>query len=131
MSTFRASFELAVEPAVGRHARRILAELLAAWRFEPARRPDVMVLVTEIVANAVDHGGHQAGGDTVLALDITASEGWLVVGLADGSTIRPIVRELDTSAPRGRGMQLVTAIADRWGSHEHHGGKRVWFELHA
>jgi hypothetical protein len=24
---------------------------------------------------------------------------------------------------------MVQAIADRWGSEEHQGGKRVWFEL--
>jgi hypothetical protein len=24
---------------------------------------------------------------------------------------------------------LVKAIADRWGSEDHRGGKRVWFEL--
>jgi hypothetical protein len=28
-------------------------------------------------------------------------------------------------------MQLVEAIADRWGADEHHGGKRVWLELRA
>jgi hypothetical protein len=26
-------------------------------------------------------------------------------------------------------MIMVQAIADRWGSEEHRGGKRVWFEL--
>jgi hypothetical protein len=31
--------------------------------------------------------------------------------------------------PRGRGMHLVQAIADRWGSEDHGGGKRVWLEL--
>ena len=129
MSTFTATVELPPEPAAGRRARRIVAELLEAWRFAPDRRPDVMILVTEIVANAVDHARAQPGGDSVLALDLTGSDTWLCIGLADGSTIRPLVRELDTSAPRGRGMQLVAAFADRWDAHDHHGGKRVWFEI--
>ena len=51
-----------------RRARRILAELLEAWRFAD-RRPDVMILVTEIVANAVGHARARPGGDSVLALD--------------------------------------------------------------
>jgi hypothetical protein len=34
-------------------------------------------------------------------------------GLADGSSVRPTVRELDHRTVRGRGMQLVDAIADR------------------
>ena len=49
--------------------------------------------------------------------------------MADGSSVRPVVRELDADRPRGRGLQLVQAIADRWGAEDHHGGKRVWFEL--
>jgi hypothetical protein len=28
-------------------------------------------------------------------------------------------------------MQLVEAIADRWGAEDHQGGKRVWLELRA
>jgi len=40
-----------------------------------------------------------------------------------------VVRELENDQPRGRGLLLVKAIADRWGSEEHRGGKRVWFEL--
>lgn len=129
MSTLSATFELTPEPGAPGHARRVLAELLRAWRFDTERRSDAMVLVTEVVSNAVDHAG--TGGDVVLALDVTASDTWLRVGLADGSTIRPIVRELDPNAPRGRGMQLVAALSDRWGSHDQDGGKRVWFELDA
>jgi hypothetical protein len=39
------------------------------------------------------------------------------------------VRELSQDPPRGRGLQLVAAIADRCGAEDHQGGKRVWFEL--
>jgi two-component sensor histidine kinase len=131
MSTLSATFELTPEPGAPRHARRLLAELLTAWRFDAGRRDDVMVLVTEVISNAVDHAGGEDGGDVVLALDVTASDTWLRVALADGSTIRPIVREINRTAPRGRGMQLVAALADRWGSEDHQGGKRVWFELGA
>jgi hypothetical protein len=43
--------------------------------------------------------------------------------------VRPLVRELDVTAARGRGMRLVAGIADRWGVEPHSGGKRVWFDL--
>jgi anti-sigma regulatory factor (Ser/Thr protein kinase) len=107
-------------------ARRMVTELLTAWA-APHDRPDVALLVTELVANVVDH----AGGESVLTMEVSLSDTWLRISVADGSAIRPVVRELDHAAPRGRGMQIVEAIADRWGAEDHHGGKRVWLELHA
>jgi anti-sigma regulatory factor (Ser/Thr protein kinase) len=81
--------------------------------------------VTELVANVIDHAREEA----CLTLEVTTSDGWLRISVADGSSIRPVVRELRSEQPRGRGLLLVKAIADRWGSEDHRGGKRVWFEL--
>jgi hypothetical protein len=81
--------------------------------------------VTELVSNVVDH----VGGETSLTLEVEMSDGWLRISVADGSAVRPVVRELDTGSVRGRGLQLVHMIADRWGSEDHQGGKRVWFDL--
>jgi anti-sigma regulatory factor (Ser/Thr protein kinase) len=125
VGTFRASFEFPPSPHAPGTARRLLGELFDAWSLDATLHVDAKVLVTELISNAVDH----AGSDVVLELDVTASDGWLRVGLADGSTIRPVVRELDHTAPRGRGMQIVAELADRWGSEDRDGGKRVWFEL--
>jgi anti-sigma regulatory factor (Ser/Thr protein kinase) len=105
-------------------ARRVVGELLTAWA-APQDRQDAELLVTELVANVVDH----AGGESVLTLEVTLSDTLLRISVTDGSAIRPVVRELDHEAPRGRGMQLVEAIADRWGADDHLGGKRVWLEL--
>jgi hypothetical protein len=69
------------------------------------------------------------GGEANLALEVAAAEDWLRISVADGSSVRPVVRELSKDRPRGRGLRLVQAIAHRWGSEDHHGGKRVWFEL--
>jgi hypothetical protein len=49
--------------------------------------------------------------------------------VADGSAVRPVVQELSGDRPRGRGMQLVAAIADCWGVEDRDGGKVVWLEL--
>jgi anti-sigma regulatory factor (Ser/Thr protein kinase) len=127
VATYRASFEFPPSPHAPGMARRVIGELFESWALDDALQVDAKVLVNELVSNAVDH----AGNDVVLELDVVASDGWLRVGLADGSTIRPVVRELDHSAPRGRGMQIVSELAHRWGSEELRGGKRVWFELHA
>jgi hypothetical protein len=69
------------------------------------------------------------GGETSLVVELTVSDGWLRVSVADGSAVRPVVRQLSGHEPRGRGMQVVAALAARWGREDHHGGKRVWVEL--
>lgn len=124
MSTRSATFDLPPVPASVTAARHVVGELLRAWR-APHDHEDAALLVTELVANVVDH----AGAETFLTVEVTMSAEWLRIGVLDGSAVRPVVRELDTGSIRGRGMRLVQAIADRWGSEDHDGGKRVWFEL--
>jgi anti-sigma regulatory factor (Ser/Thr protein kinase) len=105
-------------------ARHLVLELLRAWD-APHDREDAALLVTELVSNVVDH----VGGEANLTLELQLSDRWLRIGVVDGSAIRPVVRELSTDRPRGRGMRMIQEIADRWGADDHLGGKRVWFEL--
>jgi two-component sensor histidine kinase len=125
MSTLRASFEMPPTPAAPRTARMVLGELLTAWAVDAGVVEDAGMLVHEVVANVVDH----AGSDVALEVDVAAADGWVRVGVSDGSSVRPVVRALDPRASRGRGMQIVASLADRWGSEERDGGKRVWFDL--
>jgi anti-sigma regulatory factor (Ser/Thr protein kinase) len=105
-------------------ARHLVVDLLRAWA-APHDLDDAALLVTELVANVVDH----AGGEVLLTLELTLSDGWLRLSVADGSSVMPVVRELAGGAVRGRGLLLVQAIADRWGVEEYRGGKRVWLEM--
>lgn len=124
MSSLRARVDL--PPAVHSVplARHLVLDLIGAWG-APQDRDDAALLVTEVMTNVVDH----VGGEASLTLELESSDGWLRISVIDGSSVRPVVRELDTGSPRGRGLRLVQAIADRWGSEDHDGGKRVWFEL--
>jgi anti-sigma regulatory factor (Ser/Thr protein kinase) len=124
MSTLSARVDL--PPTVGSvpTARRLAVELLTVWR-APHDRDDAGLVVSELVANVVDH----VGGDQPFTLELTHSGDWLRISLVDGSAIRPIVRELEMSSSRGRGMRMVERIASRWGAEDHDGGKRVWVEL--
>jgi anti-sigma regulatory factor (Ser/Thr protein kinase) len=124
VSTLTASVDLRPTVRSVVTARRVVGELLTAWA-APHDRLDAELLVSEVVANVVDH----AGGESVLTLEVSLSDTWLRISVTDGSAIRPVVQELNHQAPRGRGMQLVEAIADRWGADDHQGGKRVWLEL--
>lgn len=83
------------------------------------------MLVTELVANVVDH----VRGEASFTLELELSDQWLRISVIDGSSIRPVVQALNGDSPRGRGIAMVEAIADRWGAEDHRGGKRVWFEL--
>ena len=126
MSTLTARIDLPPTPASVPAARHLLLDILRAWN-TPHDLDDAALLVTELVANVVDHVRDEAS----LSLEMAVSEGWLRISVADGSAIPPVVRELSHEHPRGRGLLLVKAIADRWGSENHRGGKRVWFELGA
>jgi hypothetical protein len=82
-------------------------------------------LIREVVSNAVDHVGGTDPIEVVARWNGTS----LWVGVAGGSEVRPIVRELSHNQLRGRGMRMVAGIAHRWRAYDYRGGKRVWFEL--
>ncbi|MGR6966245.1 ATP-binding protein [Geodermatophilus sp. URMC 61] len=124
MSTLTAAVDLRPVPASVPVARHLVLDLLGAWK-APHDAGDAALLVTELVANVVDH----VDGRASFTLEVTLAEDWLRVSVADGSALRPAVREFEVAAPRGRGVRLVEGIADRWGVEDHSDGKRVWFEL--
>ena len=124
MSSYAARLDLRPVVASVPLARHVTLDLLRGWR-SAHDLDDAALLVSELVSNVVDH----VEGEAVLTLELALADRWLRISVADGSSIRPVVRELSEDRPRGRGLQLVEAIADRWGAEDHHGGKRVWFEL--
>lgn len=124
MSSSTALFDLPPVVTSVPAARHLTLELLRAWDV-PHDHEDAALLVTELVSNVVDH----VGGEASFTLELEFSDQWLRIGVIDGSAIRPVVRELSMDDPRGRGIRMVQAIAERWGADEHLDGKRVWFEL--
>ena len=126
MSSYTARLDLPPVAASVPLARHVTLDLMRAWR-SPHDRDDAALLLRELVANVVDH----VQGGAALTLELDVAEGWLRIAVIDGSSVRAVVRDLRGDLPRGRGLQLVEAIADRWGAEDHHGGKRIWFELRA
>lgn len=125
MSTRSASIDLPPTAASVTASRRLVREVLRVWD-APHDHEDACLLVTELVSNVVDH----VGGEANLTLELSLSETWLRIAVVDGSSIRPVVQELSHDRPRGRGIRMVEAIADRWGVEDENGGKRVWFDLY-
>ena len=124
MSSASATFDLPPTAAAVPAARHLVGELLRVWQ-SPHDHDDAALLVTELVSNVADH----VGGEADLTVEVSLAEAWLRIAVVDGSAIRPVVRELSMGHPRGRGLQMVQSIADRWGVEDHDGGKRIWLEL--
>ena len=103
-------------------ARRLVAQLLAAWSAE-ARYEESTLLLSELVTNVVRH----VTPATTFTVELILSALKLRVAVVDGSSAPPVLGARGPSG--GHGMWLVSAIADRWGSDEQTGGKQVWFEL--
>jgi len=109
--------------ASGATARRFMEETLHRWSCGDLL--DVVnLLVSELVTNAVEHGGSEA--DVSVALTPTA----LRVEVADSDEHLPApssaVDEWDTS---GRGLAFVATMSQAWGVQPVRGGKVVWFEV--
>ena len=90
---------------------------------------DVELLVSELVSNAVRHGG--AAEETPLFFDFRRYDGHVRVELLHpGSTFKPPGGTPPTGdSSGGWGLFLVDRVADRWGVRPGASGTCVWFEV--
>ena len=93
----------------------------------PELMDDALLLISELVTNAVLHGGPP------ISLAIECDETLLHVRVRDGSSALPAPRVAGVEAEGGRGMMLVALLTTTWGvtpvADDYGGGKEVWFEL--
>lgn len=106
-------------------ARRLAqVVVLRHWGLTPKLTEDAVLLVSELVGNAVRHTGAR-----VFGLRMHRRRGWIRVEVRDPSRGLPClmpVQEMDIS---GRGLFLVDKLADRWGVDLLPRGKTTWFEM--
>jgi Histidine kinase-like ATPase domain len=110
-------------PAV---ARQVVTAMDGDW---PAGvRADVLLLVTELVANAVIHPG--AGPTRPVRVELCERDGRVHVDVKDsGPRFARLALRPDRGERGGWGLFLLDRIADRWGVTHAAPGTRIWFEI--
>ena len=105
-------------------ARRFAERTLHDWRCE-ALLESTRLLVSELVINAVLHAASPAH------VRLRLADGRLRVEVSDDSPALPRRQPFSPTAPSGRGLRIVDALASDWGVEQRDGppGKTVWFEL--
>ncbi|KUL64744.1 hypothetical protein ADL28_08635 [Streptomyces violaceusniger] len=106
-------------------ARKLVRTALAAWGQEGLIE-DAALVITELVSNAVDH----ARLESIRVVVTRPSEKFVRLGVVDRSRNIPYLRtDSNGDNTRGRGLLLVDALTDRWGTDRYRWGKQVWGEL--
>jgi anti-sigma regulatory factor (Ser/Thr protein kinase) len=89
---------------------------------------DVILLASEIVANAIIHTA--SGKDGTFTVVVHPLDGMVRVEVHDGgSETPPGIRSADDQAVSGRGLGMVESLATRWGHLGDQNGRVVWFEV--
>ena len=107
-------------------ARKLVRTALAAWRLDDLTDSGVL-LVTELVANAIKHTNTRH----IRVVVSRPSERFVRIGVVDKARVMPeMVKPGDDLLTSGRGLLLIDALADRWGTDVYPWGKQVWAQLH-
>jgi anti-sigma regulatory factor (Ser/Thr protein kinase) len=113
------------DPRAAGSARRFLREFLSGDGVSDDVAATAELCLSELVTNSIVH----AGGRIEVRATLDAS---LTVSVRDrGGPALDAAPDADPDPLRvhGRGLQLVEALADRWGSERDAVGSRVWFSL--
>ncbi|MET8630775.1 ATP-binding protein [Kitasatospora sp. NPDC004669] len=128
---------LAGTPKGAATCRRIARRQLTFWGLNSTHTEpfySALLIVAELAANAITHGRIPGRGfELHLALTTTARRGTtLRIEISDPKGDRlPVLPTVHVpNAQSGRGLTLIDALCDRWGTIPRHpSSKTVWAEL--
>lgn len=107
--TIRLPFELST-PSI---ARTKLAGFLTINRAAPEVIDDALIVISEMIANAVSHGVPTADGTVEISWTINGDLLELsVFDAGQGGSLKPI--DFDEDSLSGRGLSIINRVADRW-----------------
>ncbi|MFE2063983.1 SpoIIE family protein phosphatase [Streptomyces sp. NPDC059467] len=104
---------------VGR-ARELTARQLASWGLAEESFTTELI-VSELVTNALRYGGDP------ITLRLIRDRN-LICEVSDGSSTSPHVRRAQDTDEGGRGLYLITQLAQNWGTRYGERGKTIWAE---
>ncbi|WP_435211245.1 SpoIIE family protein phosphatase [Streptomyces sp. bgisy034] len=116
-----ATWQLPDRPQAAGEARQHVREQLSLWQLDDLVLATELI-VSELVGNVIRH----ASGPARLRLLRSAD---LICEVSDGSLTTPRIRRASETDEGGRGLQLVAALSQRWGTRYTTTGKCIWAEL--
>lgn len=117
-----AEWPLPEDPVAAGRARELVRAQLTAW--ELADEDLIMtteLLVSELVGNVIRH----ACGPMRLRMLRSRA---LICEVSDASLTTPHIRHSSATDEGGRGLQLISALCQRWGTRHTRTGKSIWTE---
>ena len=117
---------LATDPVSVKIAREFTRGTLQNWSM-PALADDAVLVVSELVTNALRYGAASQCGRLAIWLRLLAQPPYLMCLVTDPSRDIPLRRQAGSGDATGRGLQVIECYCNRWGWHLlDEGGKVVW-----
>ena len=94
------------------------------------RSPDIAIVVSELLTNALRHAqpgtGDTRPGSRPIQLGLLQPASCVLCAVADPSRAVPAPRAQGSLAETGRGLHIICALSDQWGYVRSDPGKVVW-----
>ena len=120
---------LAADPGSVRAARDFAVAILHRWGMAE-RGPDIAVVVSELMTNALRHAVPGSGGTgprRPIRLGLLKPGPCVLCAVADPGQAAPAPQRPGSRDETGRGLQLICALTDQWGyTTPNETGKVVW-----
>jgi anti-sigma regulatory factor (Ser/Thr protein kinase) len=111
-----------------RLARHALGDQLAAAGIDSEIRDDAMLVLSELVSNAVKHAAPLPSGEIRVRWSVAGD--LLHIEITDGgATTRPHAGVAALTSLGGRGLDIVRTVSRQWGVTEAEDSVTVWAEL--
>ncbi len=124
-SSWRMSRHFLGSPPSVTEARRFITLFLAGWPVVD----EAELIVSELATNALRHSASgRFGGRFAVSIQVRRDQVWLGV-LDEGGARSPGLLTPYEEEENGRGLLLVSALADSWGVWGGEAGRTVWATL--